>query len=482
MKTCGYCGNEYDDKEPKCPVCGATLLKHAKGTESATAEYSRLKDEIARKRKNRSVIIGVGAGAIVLAVIIGIFSIVSFINDPQRAIAKEAQELLSQAEQQMNAGQYEDALETLNRIDTAWDDYSSIENMRLEAVKGQLKAKLAEYEAAGNYQAIISMIDENVADIYADTEVKSVYENAVQGYKDGVLADAETYVASGDYVGARSILSVAENFIGPDVEISEKLKEINEKEVLEVVLAYEAEENYGDAITYLNRMSAIVSGSAELQAKQCTYIEMYRTNVIKEASSAYKEMGYESALSILSSAMEILPDDAELINEKAKYHAAAPIRLVDLDCTQKGESVVAGAVGSYASNYDKDVSGNTYAADSVIYIRRSGFPPQDEETDITYFLNAEYDVLTGTLYRPYITLSCKSQWDSDGVLKVYGDGVLLYTGKITQKTYDTISLNIDVSGVRELTLDFDGYWYERGSIDNYYPKCSVADLHVAKEP
>lgn len=476
MKTCGYCGNEYDDKEPKCPVCGATLLKHAKGTESATAEYSRLKDEIARKRKTRSIVIGVGAGAIVLAVVIGISIIVGFINDPQREIAKESKELLSQAEQQMNAGQYEDALGTLARIDTGWDDYSSIETMRLEAVKGQLKVKLAEYEAAGNYQAIISMIDENVSDINADAEVKAAYKNAVQCYKDGVLADAEMYVASGDYVGARSVLSVAENFIGQDVELSEKLKEINEKEVLEVVLAYEAEENYGDAITYLNGMSTIVSGSAELQAKQSTYIEKYRSNAIEQASCTYKEMGYEAALSVLNSAMEILPDDAALTNEKAKYQAAAPIRLVELDCTKMGISLV---VGSNNSEFYTDVSGNTYASDGVICIYDYLY---GEYGDITYFLNAEYDVLTGTLYRPYATLSCKSQWASDGVLKVYGDGVLLYTGKITQETYDAISLNIDVSGVRELTLDIDGTWLTGGHTGYYYPKCSVADLCVAKEP
>lgn len=479
MKTCGYCGNEYDDKEPKCPECGATLLKHTKGMESAAAEYNRLKDEIARKRKNRSTMIVVGTGAIVLAVVIGISSIVGFINDPQHAIAKESKELLSQAEQQMNAGQYEDALGILDRIDTDWDDYSSIENIRLEAVKGHLKVKLAEYEAAGNYQAIISLINENVTDIYADAEVKAVYENAVKCYKDVVLADAETHVASGDYIGARSVLSVAENFIGQDVELSEKLKEINEKEVLEVVLAYEAEESYGDAITYLNEKSTIVSGSADLQAKQSIYIEKYRSNAIVEASNAYKEMGYEAALSVLSSAMEILPDDAALTNEKAKYQAATPIRLIDLDCTKQCSAI---KVGTNSSGFYTDVCGNTYEADGVIFIYRAGSSPQNKDTDITYFLNAEYDVLTGMLYRPYITLSCKDQWDSDGVLKVYGDGVLLYTGKIAQNTYDTISLNIDVSGVRELTLDLDGYWCETGMVYDYYSKCSVADLHVAKEP
>ena len=481
MKICGYCGNEYDDKEPKCPECGATLLKHTKGTESAAAAYERLKDEIAQKRKNRNIMLGVGAGAIALAVVIGISSIVGFINDPQRAIAKESKELLSQAEQQMNAGQYEDALGTLDRIDTEWDDYSSIENMRLEAVKGQLKVKLAEYEAAGNYQAIITMIEENVADIHADTEVKSAYENAVRGYKDDVLYDAEKYVASGDYAEARSALSVAENFLGQDIELSEKLKEINQKEVLEVVLAYEAEENYEDAITYLDGKSAIVSGSADLQAKQSTYIEKYRANAINEASDTYKKKGYEAALSVLSSAMKILPDDATLTSEKAKYQAAAPIRLIDLDCTRKGEAL---KVGYSYSGFYKDVSGNAYAPEGVICIYTWMDYENNKDTEITYFLNAEYDVLTGMLYRPYVTLSCDFEWTAEGFIKVYGDGVLLYTGKITQKSFDPISLNIDVSGVRELTIDFGGSWYARNENGGYFyhPKCGVADLHVAKEP
>ena len=42
MKICGYCNNEYDDKEKKCPVCDSTILKHTKNTTSAKAEYERI--------------------------------------------------------------------------------------------------------------------------------------------------------------------------------------------------------------------------------------------------------------------------------------------------------------------------------------------------------------------------------------------------------------------------------------------------------
>ena len=89
MKVCGYCNNEYNDSEPKCPVCGSTLLKHNKHSDSAEAELKRIKEEIERKRKSRSLIIGIGAAAIVLAIVIAIFSITCYVTDPQRDIAKK---------------------------------------------------------------------------------------------------------------------------------------------------------------------------------------------------------------------------------------------------------------------------------------------------------------------------------------------------------------------------------------------------------
>ena len=92
MKICGYCNNEYDDKEKKCPVCDSTILKHTKNTTSAKAEYERIEQEIKIRRKKRSMILGIGVGAIAIIVVVIIISIVSFINNPQRAIDKEAKE------------------------------------------------------------------------------------------------------------------------------------------------------------------------------------------------------------------------------------------------------------------------------------------------------------------------------------------------------------------------------------------------------
>lgn len=141
MKICGYCNNEYNDAEPKCPVCGSTLLKHNKHSDPAEAELKRIKDEIERKRKSRGLIVGIGAAVIVLAVVIAIFSIVGYVTDPQRDIAKEANELVSQAEQQINDGNFDEAIDILNRVNPEWDNYGKVETLRTKAVRGQLTAR-----------------------------------------------------------------------------------------------------------------------------------------------------------------------------------------------------------------------------------------------------------------------------------------------------------------------------------------------------
>ena len=445
MKTCGYCGNEYDDKEPKCPQCGATLLKHTKGAESAAAERERLKEEMYRKRKTRNIILGIGAAVIALVIIIIISRIVGFVNDPQREIAKESKELLNHAEQQVDDGEYDDALDTLNRIDTAWDDYENVENVRLEAVKGQLKVKLAEYEAAGNYQAIISMINENVTDINADAEVKSAYESAVQNYKAEAISSAEEYAAAGDYTSARSALTVAQNFIGEAVEISEKLKEINQKEVLEVVLAYEAEENYEDAITYLDDKSDIVSGSADLQAKQSAYIEKYRANVIKEASNAYKKNGYEAAVSLLNSALKVLTNDSSLLSEREKYEGYAPVSLYNVTWFYDGHEEVYGAYRQDNTTLT-DKLGNTYAQ-AIRYVWSGGDGCED-----IYYTDGQYSRFTAVLFVPSQRDAWADDHNEDLRFYVYGDGKLLYQSPRMHSKHLPVEIEIDITGVEQLSI------------------------------
>lgn len=482
MKICGYCGNEYDEKEIKCPVCGSKLLKHTKGTEAAADEYRRIEEEIKNKRKSRSMILSIGVGVIALIIFIAIFSVVNYFNDPQRDIDKEAKQLYEIAVQQIKEGDYESAIETLDDIDVSWGDYSKVEGKKIEAVKGQLTDTIAQYESDGDYEAIITYINENVEDINADTEISQIYDSSVQKYKADVMTRVNGYVEKNDYASAKSLLLTASGIIGNDSEIEQNLNDIKQKEVLASVLPYENEGNYEGAINYLNQNSEIVEECIELQVKLSTYTENYRTKVLNDAKNAYETGGYDEAIYVLNSALKVLGDDSIIQNEKNRYEVAIPVKLIDLDVIKQGEYLRVGEY--YWNNFEKDVNNKSYSGESVHYLY--GLEKADDgEKYITYYLNQEYDVLTGTVYRPYITLSCWFDWEADGFVKIYGDGVVLYEESVAQNSLEATSFSISVTGVRELKIELGGQWREEKRTSDFYdwyPKLCVAEMEVYKEP
>ena len=264
MKICGYCNNEYDDKEKKCPVCDSTILKHTKNTTSAKAEYERIEQEIKIRRKKRSMILGIGVGAIAIIVVVIIISIVSFINNPQRAIDKEAKEKYDSAVGYISQEEYDLAIKALDEIDTSWSGYDKVAGMRTEAVKGQLTSKLTQYESTGDYESVISYINENVDDINADAEIKQIYDNSVTQYKSAVLTKADEYVSNGDYSAATSVLTTAIRVISSDSELENKMSEVGKAGILAQVKEYKNNGGYAEAIQYVNDNMDIVGNDSEI--------------------------------------------------------------------------------------------------------------------------------------------------------------------------------------------------------------------------
>lgn len=70
----------------------------------------------------------------------------------------------------------------------------------------------------------------------------------------------------------------------------------------------------------------------------------------------------------------------------------------------------------------------------------------------TYLLNDQYSKLTGTLYVRYPARDA----NATGKVKIYGDGELLYDATIS-KGDTPIDFSVDLSGVLELSIYFDGY-------------------------
>lgn len=160
--------------------------------------------------------------------------------------------------------------------------------------------------------------------------------------------------------------------------------------------------------------------------------------------------------------------------------------LDDMEYIKKTSYLTIDTANGY-KNFYCDVEENSYSG-NVIYPSGGTLASQkassEEDSYISYYLNKKYDTLTGTIYRPYGTLSCKTVWENPTTIKIYGDDVLLYEApNITQETYSPIDFEIDVSGVRELKIVMLGVWTEDGDWPGQYtrlPKACMTNLIVSK--
>lgn len=435
MKVCGYCNNEYNDTEPKCPVCGSTLLKHNKHSDPAEAELKRIKDEIERKRKSRSLIIGIGAIVVILAIIIAIFSVVGYVTDPQRDIAKESKVLFAQAEQQVDNKDYGAAIDTLDRINPKWDDYADAQALRLEAVRGQLTTKVAEYQAAGNYQAIITFIKENVADLNADMEIKAVYDDAVQQYVTAVQVQADEYVAAADFNAARTVLNTAIALIGEDVNITAKLAEIENVEVLATIKGYE---DNGDYLSLVSYLEGVAASNSNYYALLNQYTQILVDNTLASAQTYADNRQFEEAIQIITQTQQVY-DCPELQEASVTYGSCLPIQLIDCYVVQDKLNWKTSGIDSLGNE----------RTDSLV-ITGDGY--YDES--ITYNLDGRFVCLSGEMVHVE-----GGFYDSSVQIKIFLDDKLLYTSDEISVTTQPIAFSVDVTGGELLRIEYDTVTY-----------------------
>lgn len=431
MKVCGYCNNEYDDIESKCPVCGSTLLKYDRHSDSAEAELKEIKDTINRKRKTRSLIIGIGAAAILLAIVVAILGITGYVTDPQRDIEKEAKELFTQAEQQVNSADYDAAISTIDKINPDWKGYAKAENLRLKAVKGQLTARAAEYEAVGNYEALISFIKANVSDIGADEEIEAIYENAVRGYVINVLKKVDEYANGTDYSSALSTLNTATALIGDNVDISTKKTEIENLEIRSTIQSYE---NNGDYISLVSYLQGIVARDSGYSALLEQYEQALINQTLAAAQSYADERQFSDAIRTIEDAQHTY-DCSEFSSAIEEYSQFLPTRLVDCYIVQKKTymNIERSGIDSFGKKRE----------DSLVL--RPGLSNPDS---IVYNLSGKFASFSGEM----IHLE-GGFYDASVEIKIYLDDTLSFSSGNIDLTTQAQAFTVDVSGCTLLRIE-----------------------------
>lgn len=350
-----------------------------------------------------------------------------YMNDPQRKIDKKAEELYADALGCIERKEYDQAFATLDQIDVYWSDYSKVAGKRAEAVKKQQMERLETYRQAGDYGAVISYMDEHIEDKDSDEEMKAIYADSVQQYKEETLKKADESVTAGDYAAALSFLATAEKVIGEDETLEAKENEVKKAEIVHGMEEFKNTGDLAGEIKYINENMDQIGTDSEILLELSNCENSFRGQIVTEAKAAYDTGGYEAALEKVNYGLSVLNNDDSLLKEKEKYSALAPVYLMDL-------SPYVGELWS-----DENVSdnmGNTYARSFCTCVNESA----------TYDLGGKYTVFKGTV------AVTKADEDREmGSIKIIGDGRVLKEISLSASTKPA-KISVDITGISDLEV------------------------------
>lgn len=357
----------------------------------------------------------------------------------------------------MDAGDYESAMMQFSFVDSADTCYDSACEKAEEAKTAFLNAVIAQAEAA-----------------FDDTDYFRGYKNALS-----CLDDAEDKMIDlTPYMDDAAFQLIYD-------KMRDYSSQFTEAAIADARNIFSNGENYEGAIELLaDAYTCAVYDNSGLYTELCKYADAYTESAITAAQQIYDESrDYEAAASYLRNVIGVVGENEKLRSEIEKYASYAPVSLTSLEPTQKGKWL---SIGTDIKKVYTDVSDNVYDSQTVIAPKRSSYRDKTEDDSyVSYYLNSEYSTLTGVLYRPYDSLSCTSVWKNAPVIKIYGDGILLYEApSIDQNTFEPISLNVNVTGVRELKIVNFGVWNgnDSGNVfyESYHPMACLAEMYLNK--
>lgn len=197
-------------------------------------------------------------------------------------------------------------------------------------------------------------------------------------------------------------------------------------------------------------------------------VESFRTSRLNSAAEVHSRGDANTATEICKEASRILGGDETLDAAAAEYGAYRPVWLSKLNPHLKSGCV---AIYTDADHSRKDILEQRYVSSFTPIKRGDDYATTEDEAAVEYYLNGEYNRLTGTLYLPFEAFNVTDP-TVPGLFRVYGDGVLLYEGpRFYAGMADLIPFDVNISGVKNLRIVIMGVYIRRG-ISPYAMVCA----------
>lgn len=279
-----------------------------------------------------------------------------------------------------------------------------------------------------NYDTIKEDIEEALASKVAYKNGTTFFEE--KNYREAIVELSKVLTKDSNYKDA--------------MKKKQKAIELYKEHVLNTAKKFVKEEEHQKAIDILSSAVEILTKDSDLLAELNTIQKKHIAKFIEEADAIFTDYTkYEDALNIIQSALQSCPEDEQLKQERDYYLSFKPINLYDLSSVKGKAAKKETDIDTYKNEYEK-----------CFWVGYGNFAIWSDETDIAYNLEAKYNKFTATVY----SRSNKIDY-AYHTITIYGDGQKLYENTKVVDNVKPFEISVDVTGISELRIFMDRTGY-----------------------
>jgi tetratricopeptide (TPR) repeat protein len=332
--------------------------------------------------------------------------------------------------------------------------------------------RVADISHEKNMGLTVSGIDtmENSEDLFPDDPIVTAsYDEAWLEYQDSVINTAKRYIQGGNYTVAIDYLEkILERYPDADsiriyyYDLQNDYQTVERNNALDKASQQASEGDYAGAMDVIKAAMDKLGESEELAVNLAFYEKCYVDAVITDVVENYIEYNVESiksSIEKLKNAQRTVPDNTTLQEKISYYQGKLPIPVASLDYyTISALDWEHGIIAEEKDNYGETRSN--------CFVQKG-----DSAFHENYYLNQEYSMLTGTLYKN----NTNRERSGGPWLEIKGDGEVLYDHTM-EVGEEPVYFEVDVRNCQVLEISFDAYvcpWdimkpeYYTGGISNF---------------
>lgn len=411
---------------------------------------------------------------------IGNNNVVSFASTIENEInsINSSKIAFSKGKELFNSGDYENAIKALNSVVIAdLENYTDAQKILKDASDSYRTVLFAEVDKIienNQLEDAQSLLLKATEVLPNDTQISDKLNNVNISINnqaiEAVLTQAKQ-LSKDNLLAAIQLIQKELPKQNNDIRLKEKLEEYTEKyleSLISQVQAHVNNNNYDQAFTLLNKANSdlpsnqtIINKIDEItKIKQQKEREIQIAKDLQEAENIFKAQGYEQAISLLQSSE--YSSSQEILNAIANYETYKPINLFSMDFWDSNNNVTRVA-GPYSI---QDNLGNEHPNSYSIY--DIAFT-----TYVTYRIDGQYNHLNGLYFLEYEHRSTSYK----GTFRVYGDDDTVLFSTTLEKGMDPVKFSVDISGVKDLKLEYISSAWMADFPAQYY---NFSDVTVSK--